>query len=191
MRDVLGTGYLLLPLIGGGVFHGLCMKLGWLSFLKSRVDRSYEVRGRPLFGANKTFRGIVAVGIGTAILLGLQTTVLHRLPSVRAIELFDYGRVNGWLLGFAVGAAAMIAELPNSFLKRQLDVGPGQAAQGPIGAVLYVLDQIDVLLGAWPVFGLVLDVKVAWIVWSVIIVIVMHQVLTTVTQALGMRASPR
>ena len=57
--------------------------------------------------------------------------------------------------------------------------------------MLYVLDQIDVLLGAWPVFGLVLDVKVAWIVWSVIIVIVMHQVLTTVTHALGMRASAR
>src|SRR5262245_16403889 len=103
MRDVLGTGYLLLPLIAGGVFHGLCMKFGWLSFLKRRVDRGYEVRGRPLFGANKTYRGIVAVGIGTAIFLGLQSWLLHRLPSVRAIELFDYGRFNGWLLGFAVG----------------------------------------------------------------------------------------
>jgi hypothetical protein len=191
MDDVLGTGYLLVPLIAGGVFHGLCMKFGWLSFLKTRVDRGYEVRGRPLFGANKTWRGIVAVGIGTGILLGVQASVLHRLPSARALELFDYGHVNGWLLGFAVGAAAMIAELPNSFLKRQLDVGPGQAAQGPIGAGLYVLDQIDILLGAWPVFALVLDVRPAWIVWSVVIVIVMHQVLTTVTHALGMRASAR
>jgi len=88
MRDVLGTGYLFLPLLGGGVFHGLCMKLGWLSFLKSPIDRGYQVRGRRLFGSNKTFRGVVAVGIGTAILLGLQATVLHRLPAVRGIELF-------------------------------------------------------------------------------------------------------
>jgi len=191
MRDALGTGYLLLPLLGGGIFHGLCMKYGWLAVLKHPIDGGYTLRGRPLFGANKTIRGVVAVGIGTGIVLGIQASLLHGRPIIQAIELFDYGRVNAWLLGFLVGAAAMCAELPNSFVKRQLDVRPGDSARGMIGLVLYVVDQVDLLVGVWLAFALVLDIRLAWVLWSVAIVVVMHQLLTSVTYALGMRASSR
>ena len=189
-REYLGTAYLLLPLLGGGVFHGLCMKYEWLSFSKRPIDCGYTVRGRQLFGANKTFRGPLAVGLGAALVLGLQATVLHRWSGIRNIELFDYGDVNGWLLGFFLGAAAMSAELLNSFLKRQVGVGPGQAGEGMLGAMLYVIDQVDLLFGAWLVFALVLDVRLAWVFFSVVLVIVVHQLLTSITYALGMRASP-
>src|SRR6185436_20528411 len=104
---------------------------------------------------NKTIRGVVAVGIGTAIVLGIQASLLHGRPIIQAIELFDYGRVNAWLLGFLVGAAAMCGELPNSFVKRQLDVRPGESASGMIGLVLYVVDQVDLLVGVWLAFALV------------------------------------
>ena len=190
MLGALGVAYLFLPLLGGGVFHGLCMKYEWLSFLKRPIDRGYRVRGSPLFGANKTFRGPVAVGFGAAVVLGVQATVLHRLSEVREIELFDYGGVNGWLLGFLVGAAAMLAELPNSFLKRQLGVAAGQPGQGLLGATLYMMDQVDLLVGAWLVFALVVEVRITWVLFSVILVVVVHQLLTSVTYALGMRASP-
>lgn len=190
MHGALGIAYLLLPLLGGGVFHGLCMKYEWFSLLKRPIDCGRTVRGRRLFGANKTFRGPVAVGLGAALVLGLQATLLHGLPGIRDIELFDYGGVNGWLLGFVVGAAAMSAELPNSFLKRQLGVAPGQAGQGLLGATLYVIDQVDLLVGAWLVFALVLDVRFTWVLFSVVLVVVVHQLLTSVTYALGMRASP-
>jgi hypothetical protein len=191
MGEILGTAYLFLPLLGGGVFHGLCMKYGWLSFLKRPIDFGYTIRGRPLFGANKTFRGPVAVGFGAALILGLQTTVLHRFSGARNIELFGYAGANGWLLGFVVGAAAMVAELPNSFLKRQLGVNPGEGKQGWLGTALYAVDQVDLLLGAWLVFALVLEVRLAWVFFSVILVAAVHQLLTSVTYALGMRASPR
>jgi len=85
MRDALGTGYLLLPLLGGGIFHGLCMKYGWLAVLKHPIDGGYTLRGRPLFGSNKTIRGVVAVGIGTAIVLGIQASLLHGRPIIQAI----------------------------------------------------------------------------------------------------------
>lgn len=189
--SALGTAYLLLPLLGGGIFHALCMRYDWLRFLGRPIDGGRTVRGRPLFGANKTFRGPVAVGIGAAIVLGLQATVLHHRPGVRRIELFDYGGVNGWLLGFLVGAAAMAAELPNSFVKRQLGVQPGAAAPGWLGAALHALDQVDLLLGAWLAFALVLDVRLGWVLFSVVLVLAVHQLLTSVTYRLGMRASPR
>src|SRR6185295_15265267 len=166
MRELTGVAYLLVPLLGGGVFHGLCMKYDWLAALKSPIDGGRLVGGKPLFGANKTYRGVVAVGIGAGIVLALQAWVLHPLTRVARIELFDYGAVNGFALGFLVGAVAMLAELPNSFLKRRLDVGPGQSARGAVGAFLYVLDQIDLLLGAWLVFAWVVDVRPSWVIFS-------------------------
>ena len=190
ITELIGTAYLLTPLLGGGVFHATCMKYGWLSLLKRPIDFGRTVRGQPLFGANKTFRGPVAVGIGAAIVLGLQATVLHRAPAIRQIELFDYGQVNGWFLGFLVGAGAMLAELPNSFLKRRLGVGSGRRARGPLGIVLYLLDQVNLLIGAWLVFSLVVEVRAAWVLFSVVLVVVVHQLLTSITYAVGMRESP-
>ena len=190
MTELWGVAYLLAPLLGGGIFHGICMKYDWLAFLARRIDRGVLVGGKPLFGANKTYRGVVAVGIGAAIVLGVQSSLLHRVPNVQRIELFDYGAVNGSLLGFCVGSAAMLAELPNSFLKRRLAVAPGESGRGAAGALLYLLDQVDLLLGAWLVFAWVIDVRASWVVLSIVIAAVVHQLLTSVTYALGMRRSP-
>ena len=38
LGEVLGTVYLLLPLLGGAVVHGACMKYGWLAFLARPMD---------------------------------------------------------------------------------------------------------------------------------------------------------
>ena len=59
------------------------------------------------------------------------------------------------LIGFLVGAAAMAAELPNSFLKRRLGISPGAQASGIRGLVFHIADQIDVVFGAWAVLACV------------------------------------
>ena len=191
MREFLGVTYLLLPLLGGGIFHGLCMKYDWFAFLRRPIDGGWTFRGRPLFGANKTYRGPIGLGLGAGLVLGAQATILHRAPQLRSLELFDYGLVNGWMLGFLVGAVAMLAELPNSFMKRQLGIASGQAGRGILRVVFYVTDQVDVLLGAWVVFALVVDVRFSWVLVSLLLVLVVHQILTTVTYGLGMRVSSR
>ena len=72
MSDLLFVTSLLVPLLLGLVVHGLCMKFGWLSRLAKPIDQGQTFRGRRLFGANKTYRGIVAVGLGTALGFGLR-----------------------------------------------------------------------------------------------------------------------
>ena len=100
-----------------------------------------------------------------------------------------------WILSSLIaglgGFVAMLAELPNSFAKRQLGIGPGQAERGLRGVVFYALDQVDILLGAWLVLAFVAPVRVSWVLFSILLVIVVHQLLTTVTFRLGMRASSR
>jgi hypothetical protein len=160
------------PLLLGFVCHGLCIKTGFLRTLARPIDAGARFRGRRLLGDNKTYRGIVVVAIGT----GLGTLALGRFP-------FGFGLL--------VGAAAMAAELPNSFFKRQLDVAPGGQTTGLAGAFFHVLDQIDVTAGAWLVFALRVRPTPALVLASLAFVFVTHQVITVAGYALGMRATWR
>ena len=133
------------PLFVGLIFHGLCIKFGWLRSLAVPIDRGALFRGRALFGANKTYRGVIVVALGSAAGYSLQRLVLELQPAVlRTFPTFGLAS-----FGFALGAAAMLSELPNSFLKRQLDIAPGAPGGGPAMLFFYVADQVDFLLGAW------------------------------------------
>jgi hypothetical protein len=185
MNELLRIAYLFLPLLAGLIVHGLCIKYSLLAFSARPLDRERRLRGVRLFGANKTWRGILAVGAGSAGFLWLQAEVLHGIPGPRGLELFDYASVNGVLLGFALGAASMVAELPNSLLKRQL------AVRGRWAVLFYVLDQVDMLLGAWLVLAFVMPVTLQGIALSVCFLFVVHQLFSLFGYLFGMRATPR
>jgi hypothetical protein len=189
--ELLGVAYLFAPLIVGLVFHGLCIRFGWLSALARPIDRGAAFRGAPLFGPNKTFRGVVAVALGSGLALHLQATWLHGHPALRALELVDYAALPATWLGLALGAAAMLSELPNSFVKRRLGIAAGQSSSGPREAVFYVADQIDLLVGSWLVLALAVPVSAGRIALSALLLLVVHQVLSSLGYVLGMRRSAR
>jgi hypothetical protein len=68
------------------------------------------VDGRPLFGASKTFRGIV---------LSLLVTTLG--APLAGLD---------WTIGLLVGGTAMAGDLCSSFTKRRLDLAPSSMAIG-------------------------------------------------------------
>lgn len=191
MREVIGTLWLLAPLLGAAALHGLILKYDWFTFLRRPIDHGITYRAQPLFGANKTWRGVVAVAVGCAIVLGLQGDWLHGYQTIRRFELFDHGAVNGWLLGLWVGFLAELSELPNSFVKRRCGVPPGQSARGPLGAVFLVWDQLDLLLGLWIAYALVVDVTLQRILISVAALLVMHPAITLIGYLAGMRPTRR
>ena len=168
------------PLFVGLVLHGFCIKFGWLRGLARPIDRGALLRSRRVFGDNKTYRGIVAVALGAA--------VGYAAFPPAALGLSRFGAT---ILGFGMGAAAMASELPNSLLKRQLGIAPGTAAVGPGAVFFYVLDQIDVLLGTWPLLSFWVTPTVPLVLWSAAFVVVVHQVVSILGAALGMRPSAR
>ena len=113
-RELLGTVHLLLPLLGGAIVHGVCMRFDWLAWLKRPIDGGRTLRGRPLFGHSKTWRGPVLVGAGAALVWALQRHVLHALPAVAAHELVDYATLPGAWFAALAGFVAELGELPNS-----------------------------------------------------------------------------
>jgi CDP-archaeol synthase len=191
MKEFLALAYLFFPLLIGLALHGFCIKYDALAFLRRPIDRGRKFRGKRIFGDNKTYRGVVVVSLGTAVGFGLQSLILHRIASIRSIELFDYAFFKSVALGAAVGVAAMLSELPNSFIKRRFEIEPGSAAKGWKGMVFYVYDQIDFLLGSWLVLAFVIPVTVERVLFSAGLLLVAHQLLSSAGYALGMRRTAR
>jgi hypothetical protein len=175
------------PLFVGLIFHGFCIKFGWLRSVAVPIDRGALLRGRRLFGANKTYRGLLAVAVGAAAGYTLQSAAPDlQPPALRALPTLGIAS-----LGFALGGAAMLSELLNSLLKRQLGIAPGAPGRGLPTVVFYLLDQVDFLLGAWLVAWPWVPPTLPRVFWSIFFVVVVHQLISSLGALLGMRASAR
>jgi len=191
MREFWQVSYLFAPVLLGLTTHGICIKFGWLSFLHHPVDGGAEFRGKRVFGVNKTWRGIAAMALGTSLGSAIQAVWLHNYESVRALELFDYSLPNALLVGLLMGLACGLSELPNSLIKRQLDIAPGATASGWINAVFYVFDQVDFLVGMWIVLAFVIEISLTRIFFSLVFLFVTHQIISLLGYLLGMRKTAR
>ena len=189
-HDAIATLYLLLPLVGGAVAHGLCMRSDLLAALARPIDAGRTLRGRRWFGDSKTWRGPFCVAAGAALVYALQRHVLHAFSAAAALEPVDYATLPLWL-GAAAGAAAELAELPNSFVKRQLDIKPGATARGPLAAVFFVWDQIDLLLGYWLVLAAFVPPTAIRLIASVALLTTIHPLFTIAGYLLRMRPTWR
>lgn len=144
MTSLQQSVWLCLPLILGGITHVAVIKWNALSSLaRLRLDCGMKLRGRDLFGANKTVRGalvmICATMFWTSILDGIQV-VLNLDADLRYIPIDQLGSLS---LGFLLGSAYIVGELPNSLVKRQLNIRPGSAATGPLQKLFWLVDQVD------------------------------------------------
>jgi CDP-archaeol synthase len=138
--------YLIAPAVLAGVVHAVVIKHDLLKRLKRPLDGGRLFHGRPLFGTSKTWRGVVVMAAactaGTFVQLGLG-----RLDAFRRLELVHYSVATAVGLGLALGLGYSLAELPNSFLKRRLDIAPGRVSRTS-AHVQYLVDQGDSALGA-------------------------------------------
>ncbi len=191
MSEVTRAISLTAPLFGGLIAHGLCIKYGLLSALAKPIDAGRTFRGHRLFGANKTFRGVLVVAAGTAIGFLLRAAIDGAATHETEAPWLSQPSIRTALFGFLVGVAAMLSELPNSFFKRQLGIRPGEQGRRVIGVIFYVIDQIDLLLGVCLALSLVLTLSPQFIFWSAVVLFVAHQFFTVTGFALGMRATWR
>lgn len=168
-----------LPVLGGALAHAPVLALDLLKPLKRPLDGAAEVRGRRLFGDNKTWRGAVVVVVGVVVatlLLSLWPWWWDRLPD----GIRDAGPL---LYGVLLGLGVVLGELPNSFLKRQLGVAPG--AQSSLALTIY--DQADFVLAVW-VLLLPLWAMAWWQAAFVFAVVTaVHLVINVIGYAIGAR----
>ncbi len=145
----------------------------WFASHRSRalalpLDGGLTFRGRRLFGANKTVRGLVVMVPGVAAALPLVAATLEgALPAPAGLwplTMAGYAGLGAWsALGF------MLGELPNSFVKRQLGIAPGGTAPPRLRPWQIAADRLDSAVGMLAAASLV--VHVPWATWALVLAV--------------------
>ena len=181
------TFVLFAPLLVAAALSAFVIRFDWWKRLRVPVDLGVRIRGRRLFGESKTLRGFVTAMVGCVIGVAIERAL--RLPGWLCVV--DYRRIDLVIFGSLLGLGAMLGELPNSFVKRQLGIAPGSTARGPSRALFYVWDQIDLLTGAWPVVACWVRPTFALVAASVVLVLAIHPCVALVGFAVGARQTAR
>lgn len=136
------------------------------------MDFGKTWRGKPIFGSNKTWRGLVAGtlvgGISAALIGWLNPNVL--------------GPYNQFIAGLLLGFGALAGDAIESFFKRQYGIAPGKT--------WFPFDQIDYIIGGLLAVWIVAPLQL-WVISTIIFVyFVLHLVTVYVFFKLGIRSQP-
>lgn len=133
---VLGATWFLVP---AGAANTAPVLVRRVPLLDTPVDFGASWRGAPLFGSNKTWRGVVAAPLAGLLVFWLQQLALRSCATLRPLVLFGPVPAPVWW-GAVIGAGAIAGDLVKSFWKRRAAVAPGRA--------WLPFDQIDYAIGA-------------------------------------------
>lgn len=168
-------------------------QIAWFATPRSRafavpLDGGLRFRGRRVFGANKTLRGVVVMVPAAAVAFALLAWAVPDVEGqwIWPIPIPAYAALGAWAaLGFMAG------ELPNSFLKRQLDIAPGEAADGSLAFFCHLLlDRIDSGLGLLIAMSLVVEVPAP--TWAYVLLLgpFIHWSFSAVMFRFGLKGRP-
>jgi CDP-2,3-bis-(O-geranylgeranyl)-sn-glycerol synthase len=116
-------------------------KIPGLNRLKTPLDFGRTWRGKPIFGTNKTWRGLIGGVITATLCVWLQVWLSHHVGWIANLTAsIDYADMNPLILGplFAIGALG--GDALESFFKRQRGIAPGRS--------WFPWDQTDYIIGA-------------------------------------------
>lgn len=179
-------------LIAAFTLAGAC-HTAWLAMPGSRpfavpLDGGRTLGGRRLLGDNKTIRGFMVMVPATGLTFALLASLLGVLPAGLK-GLWPLSPLGYALLGSWAAVGFMAGELPNSFVKRQLDIPPGAAARGRFaGPLFFVVDRLDSILGL--MLALIVAVPVPWRTWLFVGLIgpALHGLFSVALFRLGVKA---
>lgn len=135
--------YLTLPLVIGGSLHMAAVRADVLSVLTKPIHAR-------AFGAHKTWRGAIVMPLATVVGVAVAATLEPFLGDWLLVPVSLEAAVP---LGTLLGLAYILAELPNSFLKRRLGIPPGRVPHRHHGWFV-LADQTDSVLGCVLIYGL-------------------------------------
>ena len=171
------------PVLGSPILHAPVLKLDLFRGLKRPLDGGATVRGRRLFGDNKTWRGAIVMTSGViaaTALLSLWPLYWNHVPS-------DVRGAGPWLTGFLVGVGVVVGELPNSFFKRQIGIAPGTQRRSAGGVLISIYDQADFVPAVWVLLIPIYAMSVAQAAIAFGIVAAVHVPINLIGYALGVR----
>jgi CDP-2,3-bis-(O-geranylgeranyl)-sn-glycerol synthase len=143
--------------------------------------------GNRLFGNGKTWRGFIIgslVGAGIGIIQGLASVYIIQAFNIYSpLDSYYYilptTAAQGALLGFFLGAGALIGDICGSFIKRRLKIKRGNPAP--------LLDQLDFVIVSLIFASLIVTIPLNLILLIIIITVFLHLGTNIIAYLLGIK----
>lgn len=145
------------PLIIGNIIHMVIVKQNWFKELAFPISKK-------LFGHNKTYRGAIVLPFITGLIALLSSLFFGPFNLSIAYDAF---------VGFGLGLAYILAELPNSYIKRRLGIANGEQSK-KYKYLQYFADKADSLIGVLVFYFLATDITFKFILLMFLIGIILH-----------------
>jgi CDP-2,3-bis-(O-geranylgeranyl)-sn-glycerol synthase len=166
LNDFLFSVWFFLPGGFANVTPIIVSKIPLLSKWQTPIDCGFTYRGKHVFGANKTWRGLVCGVILAEVIFLLERKMSNDLGSFSvylASMQFDQLPITlGLLMGFGVIAGDAI----ESFFKRQRTILPGES--------WFPFDQIDYIIGGCLAAATIKVMPLTIYIWILVIWFLMH-----------------
>ena len=179
-------------LLGAFVLAGTAQTAWFAAPLSRRfarpIDAGARFRGRRVLGEHKTFRGFVVMVPAAAVSFAALAAATGD-PAAAGLWPLTYAGYAG--LGACAGFGFMAGELPNSFIKRQLGIRPGECPHSRAAAAAqFVADRIDSGLGMLLAVSAIVTMPA--MTWLLVIAIgpSIHWAFSVLMFRLGLKARP-
>ncbi|MAH01963.1 hypothetical protein CMO87_01905 [Candidatus Woesearchaeota archaeon] len=137
--------------------------------LKFPIDFNKKIKNKPIFGKNKTFRGLI-FGILFAVIIAYLQFLFYNNNLFVNISIVNY---SDWLLiGLLMGFGTIFGDLVESFVKRRMNYESGKS--------FIPWDQMDFVIGAlifvYPIVKLSLNKIIIILLLSFILHIIANHI---------------
>ncbi len=141
---------LIVPVFAG-IVNSIFCKSRALNSLKKPLDFNKNFRDKKrIFGDHKTWKGFIGY-IYFNIIFAVIFSYIWHYTKLEHLNFFYINHSNtltyNLLIGFLLGLFYALFELPNSFIKRRLDITPGKTIKGKKKILFIILDQADSVFG--------------------------------------------
>jgi len=169
--------YFFLPAYITNMSANLSRKIRFLKFLGVPVDFEKKIKGAPIFGTHKTWRGVIA-----GIIMGIFTTYfqrwLYKFSFIQNNSLVPYDKINIFIFGFLISFGAIFGDLLFAFLKRRRKIPPG--------APWIPFDQTNYVIGAFLILLPYLGIDIIYWVTILLLTLFLHLLFNYLGYCLGL-----
>lgn len=134
-----------------GIINSIFCKTKVLNNIKVPMDFNKNFLDKKrIFGDNKTWKGFLGY-IFFNMVLAVIFGWIWKIAKIEHLNFFYMNYENtityNLIIGFLLGLFYALFELPNSFLKRRLNIKPGETSKGAKKIFFIILDQADSVFG--------------------------------------------
>lgn len=161
----------------------LVAKLPWLHKFEAPIDLGLMYRGKRVFGAHKTWRGLITgVVMATATLALQQYLVAHFAWAQSLTAQVDYQQLPTLILGPLFGLGALAGDAIESFFKRQRNIPPGHG--------WFPFDQTDYIIGGAIATMPFVQLSILQYVWLILLWLLIHMLASYLGFLVGLKERP-